>query len=153
MTVEDSRVPIIGSDTERLENGVERRSETEEENMINKETITVEDEGMDKGGWAWVVVLGELLFITRSTILFLLAGDALNMTMVMVTLTSVTCPCQSFLPCSLVLVQHGDRWPRLLLWGAPRAHSKRIPGESTNLLGLHRYLFNSAENQTDNSSN
>ena len=80
MTVEDSRVPIIGSDTERLENGEGRRSESEEENMINKETITVEDEGMDKGGWAWVVVLGEPLFITRLTILFLLAGNALNMT-------------------------------------------------------------------------
>ena len=80
MTVEDSTVPIIGSDTERLENGEGRRSELEEENMINKEKITVEDEGMDKGGWAWVVVLGEPLFITRSTILFLLAGDALNMT-------------------------------------------------------------------------
>ena len=73
--------------------------------------------------------------------------------MVMVTLTSVTCPCKSFLPSSLVPVQHGDRWPRLLLWGAPRAHSKRVPGESANLLGLHWYLFNSAENQTDNSSN
>ena len=82
MTVEDSTVRIIGSDTERLENGEGRRSESEEENMINKETITVEDEGMDKGGWAWVVVLGEPLFITRSTILFLLAGDALNVTMV-----------------------------------------------------------------------
>ena len=92
MTVEDSRVPIIGSDTERLENGEGRRSETEEENMINKETITVEDEGMDKGGWAWVVVFGELLFITRSTILFLLAGDApnVNMVNVMFTLTFVT---------------------------------------------------------------
>ena len=55
MTVENSTVPIIGSDTERLENGEGRRSESEEENMINKETITVEDEGMDKGGWAWVV--------------------------------------------------------------------------------------------------
>ena len=92
MTVEDSTVPIIGSDTERLENGEGRRSESEEENMINKETITVEDEGMDKGGWAWVVVLGEPLFITRSTILFLLAGDALCVTMVnvMFTLTFVT---------------------------------------------------------------
>ena len=91
MTVEDSTVPIIGSDTERLENGEGRRSESEED-MINKEEITVEDEGMDKGGWAWVVVLGELLFITRSTILFLLAGDALCMTMVnvMFTLTFVT---------------------------------------------------------------
>ena len=82
MTVEDSTVPIIGSDSERLENGEGRRSESEEENMINKETITVEDEGMDKGGWAWVVVLGEPLFITRSTILFLLAGDALNVNVV-----------------------------------------------------------------------
>ena len=82
MTVEDSTVPIIGSDTERLENGEGRRSETEEENMINKETITVEDEGMDKGGWAWVVVLGEPLFITRLTILFLLAGNAQNVTLV-----------------------------------------------------------------------
>ena len=86
MTVEDSTVRIIGSDTERLENGEGRRSESEEENMINKETITVEDEGMDKGGWAWVVVLGELLFITRSTMLFLQAGDALNATMVNVML-------------------------------------------------------------------
>ena len=86
MTVEDSTVRIIGSDTERLENGEGRGSESEEENMINKETITVEDEGMDKGGWAWVVVLGELLFITRSTMLFLLAGDALNATMVNVML-------------------------------------------------------------------
>ena len=82
MTVEDSTVPIIGSDSERLEKGEGRRSESEEENMINKETITVEDEGMDKGGWAWVVVLGEPLFITRSTILFLLAGDALNVNVV-----------------------------------------------------------------------
>ena len=92
MTVEDSTVRIIGSDTERLENGEGRRSESEEENIINKENISVEDEGMDKGGWAWVVVLGELLFITRSTILFLLAGDALCMTMVnvMFTLTFVT---------------------------------------------------------------
>ena len=136
MTVEDSTVRIIGSDTERLENGEGRRSESEEESMINKENITVEDEGMDKGGWAWVVVLGEPLFITRSTRLFLLAGDAPNVIMIMVTLTSVTCPCQSFLPCSLVPVQHGDRWPRLLLWGAPRAHTKRIPGESAKLLGL-----------------
>ena len=82
MTVEDSTVPIIGSDTERLENGEGRRSESEEESMINKEEITVEDEGMDKGGWAWVVVLGELLFIARSTIFFLLAGNAQNVTMV-----------------------------------------------------------------------
>ena len=82
MTVEDSTVQIIGSDTERLENGEGRRSESEEENMINKETITVEDEGMDKGGWAWVVVLGEPLFITRLTILFLLAGNAQNVTLV-----------------------------------------------------------------------
>ena len=145
MTVEDSTVPIIGSDTERLENGEGRRSESEEENMINKETITVEDEGMDKGGWAWVVVLGELLFMTRSTMLFLLAGDTPNVIMIMVTLTSVTCPCQYFLPCSLVPVQHGDRWPRLLLRGAPRAHTKRIPGKNDKLLGLNRYLFNSAD--------
>ena len=75
MTVEDSTVPIIGSDTEKLENGEGRRSESEEENMINKENISVEDEGMDKGGWAWVVVLGELLFITRSTI-FLAVQDS-----------------------------------------------------------------------------
>ena len=65
MTVEDSTVRIIGSDTERLENGEGRRSESEEESMINKETITVEDEGMDKGGWAWVVVLGEPLFFFK----------------------------------------------------------------------------------------
>ena len=99
MTVEDSTVPIIGSDTERLENGEGRRSESEEENMINKETITVEDEGMDKGGWAWVVVLGEPLFITRSTILFLLTGNVQNVSIVMVTLT---CPCQYFLAASFL---------------------------------------------------
>jgi len=61
MTVEDSTVRIIGSDMERLENGEGRRSESEEESMINKENITVEDEGMDKGGWAWVVVLASFL--------------------------------------------------------------------------------------------
>ena len=38
---------------------------SEEENIINKENISVEDEGMDKGGWAWVVVLGELLFFSQ----------------------------------------------------------------------------------------
>ena len=43
MTVEDGTVPIIGSDTERLENGEGRRSESEEENMINKENISVEE--------------------------------------------------------------------------------------------------------------
>ena len=62
MTGEHAAVPIIGSDSERQENGEarmeQRRSDAgEKAKLADKE----EDEDMDGGGWAWVVVLGELL--------------------------------------------------------------------------------------------
>ena len=62
MTGEHAAVPIIGSDSERRENGEarmeQRRSDAGEKvKLADKE----EDEDMDGGGWAWVVVLGELL--------------------------------------------------------------------------------------------
>ena len=61
MTGEHAAVPIIGSDSERLENGearMEQRSDAGEKvKLADKE----EDEDMDGGGWAWVVVLGEFL--------------------------------------------------------------------------------------------
>ena len=62
MTGEDAAVPIIGSDSERRENGEarmeQRRSDAgEKAKLADKE----EDEDMDGGGWAWVVVLGEFL--------------------------------------------------------------------------------------------
>ena len=72
---EDNAVPIIGSDSERRENGEtrmgeeEHRSELEEKVKSGEEEEEEEEgiksidegEGMDGGGWAWVVVLGELI--------------------------------------------------------------------------------------------
>ena len=73
MAGEDNAVPIIGSDSERRENGEtrmgeeEHRSESEEKVKSGEEEEREgiksdnEGEGMDGGGWAWVVVLGELI--------------------------------------------------------------------------------------------
>ena len=73
MAGEDNAVPIIGSDSERRgENGETRmggeedRHKSETKNGEDKDgrgegIKSVEDvEEMDGGGWAWVVVLGEL---------------------------------------------------------------------------------------------
>ena len=69
MAGEDNAVPIIGSDSERRgENGETRmggeeqnRSETEDKDGTGRgEGIKSVEEEMDGGGWAWVVVLGEL---------------------------------------------------------------------------------------------
>ena len=77
MAGEDNAVRIIGSDSERPENGEmgeeEHRSESEvkvksgeegEEDGEEREGIKSVEEGerMDEGGWAWVVVLGELIY-------------------------------------------------------------------------------------------
>ena len=75
MAGEDNAVRIIGSDSERPENGEmgeeEHRSESEvkvksgeEEEREEREGIKSVEEGerMDEGGWAWVVVLGELIY-------------------------------------------------------------------------------------------
>ena len=71
MAGEDNAVRIIGSDSERPENGEmgeeEHRSESEvkvKSEEEEREGIKSVEEGerMDEGGWAWVVVLGELIY-------------------------------------------------------------------------------------------
>ena len=76
MAGEDNVVRIIGSDSERPENGemgeeehrseseVKVKSEEEEEEGEEREGIKSVEEGerMDEGGWAWVVVLGESIY-------------------------------------------------------------------------------------------
>ena len=76
MAGEDNAVRIIGSDSERRENGemreeehrseseVKVKSEEEEEDREEGEGVKSVEEGerMDEGGWAWVVVLGELIY-------------------------------------------------------------------------------------------
>ena len=74
---EDNAVPIIGSDSERRENGETRMGEEEHRSELEEKVKSGEEgeeeegeegiksidegEGMDGGGWAWVVVLGELI--------------------------------------------------------------------------------------------